>query len=57
VESVLREYFKLEEDGRHQARCDREIEKASTQHSVNRELGKLGGRPRKTESVSETKPN
>ena len=62
VESVLREFFELREDGWHQARADEEICLANERAEKNRAVGKLGGRPRKndnhkeTQTVSETKP-
>lgn len=55
VESVLNEFFVLEDDGWHNKRCDMEIGEKQTKADKNREVGKLGGRPRKekTEMVSE----
>lgn len=57
--SVLTEFFTLEEDGWHNARCDAEIDVAKAKANVNQTVGKLGGRPRKTETqtVSENNPN
>lgn len=70
VVQVLNEFFILLDDGWHNARCDAEIEKAKAKADRNREVGKYGGRPRKTETkkvnsenleitqmVSENNPN
>ena len=42
-------------------RADKEIERASNQRAINQEVGKRGGRPKRTEqlteSVTETEPN
>jgi len=56
VDSVLSEFFLRTEEGWRNARCDAEI--ASYQHkaAVNRTNGKLGGRPKKTQSVSFANP-
>lgn len=58
VEAILKEFFDLRADGWHQARCDREIQLANSKAERNREVGKLGGRPPKTETqtVMEIKP-
>lgn len=47
VESVLREFFVLQEDGWHQARADEELETYHTKASTSRKNGKGGGRPKK----------
>jgi len=52
VKMVLEEFFTLAEDGWHSARCDAEIENAKAKSARNTEIGKLGGRPKKTETVS-----
>jgi uncharacterized protein YdaU (DUF1376 family) len=52
VDRVLR-YFDKTADGYIQKRAVEEIQKADHQRSVNREVGKRGGRPKLTESVSE----
>lgn len=59
VASVLSEFFVLEDDGWHNARCDEEIGIAKEKADVNREVGKLGGRPSKskTQTVSENNPD
>jgi uncharacterized protein YdaU (DUF1376 family) len=49
---VLKEFFVLQEDGWHHLRCDDEISKYHYKAEVNQRIGKLGGRPKKTESVS-----
>lgn len=57
TESVLGEFFEKTETGYRNARCDEEIAKYQHQVATNRSLGKRGGRPKKTESVTESKPN
>jgi len=57
TESVLGEFFERTEEGYRNARCDAEIAKYQHQVETNRSLGKRGGRPKKTESVTEPKPN
>lgn len=48
VESVLAEFFDLVDGSWSHSRCDREIELYQAKAAKNREVGKLGGRPRKT---------
>jgi uncharacterized protein YdaU (DUF1376 family) len=57
TESVLKEFFTLSDDGYRNSRCDAEIAKYNNQVAINRELGKRGGRPKKTESKTESEPN
>lgn len=61
IESVAEAYWQKSERGLTNSRADEEIARAAHQREVNQQLGKLGGRPRKTESVSESvsesKPN
>ena len=57
TESVLGEFFEKTETGYRNNRCDEEIAKYQHQVATNRSLGKRGGRPKKTESVTESKPN
>ena len=57
TESVLGEFFEKTEEGYRNSRCDAEIAKYQHQVETNRSLGKRGGRPKKTESVTESKPN
>lgn len=57
TESVLGEFFEKTEEGYRNNRCDAEIAKYQHQVETNRSLGKRGGRPKKTESVTESKPN
>jgi uncharacterized protein YdaU (DUF1376 family) len=52
VDVVLTEFFQECADGYRQTRCDEEIARHQEQAAVNRDIGKRGGRPRKTESVS-----
>lgn len=46
VETILREFFELLDDGWHQARADREIGSYQSKSDVARENGRSGGRPR-----------
>lgn len=57
TETVLREFFHLTDDGWRHHRADREIESYAHRSEVNREVGKLGGRPKKTQTVSEREPS
>jgi uncharacterized protein YdaU (DUF1376 family) len=57
TESVLDEFFEKTETGYRNNRCDAEISKYQHQVATNRSLGKRGGRPKKTESETESKPN
>lgn len=57
VESVLREFFKLESDGWHQKRCDVDVARYQKKAEHNREVGKLGGRPRKNVTQEEPANN
>lgn len=57
VETVLEEFFTLEDDGWHQKRCDEELEAARIKAERNRAVGKLGGRPKKTETQTEPTGN
>ena len=57
TESVLDEFFEMTETGYRNNRCDAEIAKYQHQVATNRSLGKRGGRPKKTESETESKPN
>lgn len=50
VRAVLSEFFTQESDGWHSKRCDEEIQSANKTAAKNRENGKGGGRPRKTET-------
>lgn len=56
TESVLDEFFDKGVDGYRNSRCDAEIAKYQHQVENNRQLGKRGGRPKKTESETESKP-
>ena len=56
TESVLGEFFERTENGYQNHRCDAEIAKYQHQVATNRTLGKRGGRPKKTESETESKP-
>ena len=48
---VLQEFFVLQDDGWHHLRCDDEITKYHHKAEVNQRIGKLGGRPKKTQTV------
>lgn len=57
VETVLNEFFTLEDDGWHQKRCDEEIAAMQKKADQNREIGKLGGRPKKQKSEPTQNPD
>ena len=57
TESVLNEFFEHTENGYYNHRCHVEVAKYNHQVENNRQLGKRGGRPSKTESVTESKAN
>jgi uncharacterized protein YdaU (DUF1376 family) len=57
VEVVLAEFFTLGADGWRQKRCDVDIERYQKKAERNREVGKLGGRPRKTATQAEPTDN
>lgn len=52
---ILAEFFFEQDDGWHNKRCDEEISWYQQKCVRNREVGKLGGRPRKTQVVSRKK--
>lgn len=54
VDSVLGEFFLLTEGLLHNKRADEEIGRASHQREVNQEIGKRGGRPKRTEPITES---
>jgi uncharacterized protein YdaU (DUF1376 family) len=56
TESVLGEFFEHTENGYYNHRCHVEIAKYQAQCATNQRLGKQGGRPKKTESVTESEP-
>jgi uncharacterized protein YdaU (DUF1376 family) len=56
TESVLGEFFERTETGYFNNRCHAEVTKYQHQVENNRQLGKRGGRPKKTESETETEP-
>jgi uncharacterized protein YdaU (DUF1376 family) len=56
VNQVLSEFFELREDGWHQARCDAAIAEYREVRERNQKNGILGGRPKKTQSVSSGNP-
>ena len=55
TESVLGEFFERTEEGYFNNRCHAEVTKYQHQVENNRQLGKRGGRPSKTESKTESK--
>lgn len=52
---VLSDFFTLEDDGFHNKRCDAEIEKYQANGEKNRENGRLGGRPKKNNTLENPK--
>ena len=56
VETVLEEFFERTDEGYFNSRCDAEIARYNRQVETNRSLGKMGGRPKKTESVPKRNP-
>ena len=52
VIAVLSDFFIKREDGWHSLRCDEEISHYKAICEKNREVGKLGGRPKKTQTVA-----
>lgn len=57
VTRVLEEFFDFDDGKWTQRRCEREIEVASAKAERNREVGKLGGRPRKKPTKPEPTEN
>lgn len=59
LNSVLSEFFVLRENAWYQSRCEAELTIANDKATRNREVGKMGGRPRKKESgmVAENNPD
>ena len=56
TESVLGEFFEHTENGYFNHRCHVEVAKYQAQCATNQRLGKQGGRPKKTESITESEP-
>jgi len=54
LNNVLNDFFRLENDGYHQARCDEDIMNYHAQSEKNRANGKKGGRPKKEQITTET---
>ena len=50
TESVLEEFFERTDDGYFNNRCATEVAKYQAQVATNKQLGSMGGRPRKTDS-------
>lgn len=57
VASVLNEFFAIQADGWHQKRCDSDVARYQAKAERNREVGKLGGRPKKTGTQKEPTNN
>lgn len=60
TQMVLDEFFKRQETGQKgwiHSRADREIQEYRIKAERNREVGKLGGRPKKTQTVSKQNPD
>jgi uncharacterized protein YdaU (DUF1376 family) len=57
TQTVLSEFFILSDSGWQHARADREIAEYHAKAEHNRKAGKLGGRPRKTQTVSKPNPD
>ena len=57
TQMVLDEFFKMGENGWIHSRADREIQEYRAKSERNREVGKLGGRPKKTQTVSKRNPD
>jgi len=57
LKNVLADFFELREDGYHQARCDADIAAYHKRSEANQSNGKLGGRPKKTQSVILANPS
>lgn len=51
LQNVLADFFVLQDDGYHQGRCDLAIREYHARADKNKENGKRGGRPKKTQSV------
>lgn len=56
TETVLSEFFRLTDDGWVHHYADRVIAEYNAKAERNREAGKLGGRPKKTQTVSKENP-
>jgi uncharacterized protein YdaU (DUF1376 family) len=54
IDAVVRQFWTEGDGGLVNERAQLEIQRADHQRTVNREVGKLGGRPRKSESVTES---
>lgn len=54
VDFIVSRYWVQTSEGLTHERADEEIRKASHQREINRELGKRGGRPKRTESKTES---
>lgn len=56
TEAILDEFFERTDEGYFNSRCDAEIARYNKQVETNRSLGKKGGRPKKTETVTKRNP-
>lgn len=59
IDSVVKRFWQVTEEGLVNNRAGKEMQRAEHQREVNRTVGALGGRPKRkeTESVSESEPN
>lgn len=57
VINILNEFFLLGENGWENNRANMEIAKYQSKKAQNQEVGKLGGRPKKTQMVSKRNPD
>lgn len=57
VDRVLSEFFAREGSEWRQKRCDEEIVEYQERATRNREIGRLGGRPKETQTVSRNNPD
>jgi len=56
TESVLDEFFERTEEGYFNNRCATEVARYRAQVDTNKRLGSMGGRPKKTDSVTKGNP-
>jgi uncharacterized protein YdaU (DUF1376 family) len=59
IDSVVKRFWQVTEEGLVNNRAGKEMQRAEHQREVNRTVGALGGRPKRkeTESVSDSEPN
>ena len=54
IDFIAAKFWTLTETGLTNNRADKEIERAANQRSINQEIGKRGGRPKRTEQITES---